>query len=50
SGKLDPDEDVQVQVTFEAAGDEDYDSKIAIWVDGVQGEPMSSFETGQELA
>eukprot|EP00439_Symbiodinium_sp_Y106_P070369 s410_g12.t1 len=57
SGKLDPDEDVQVQVTFEATGDEDYDSKIAIWVDGVpsrvckvQGEPMSSFETGQELA
>jgi len=39
SGKLDPDEDVQVQVTFQATADEDYDSKLAIWVDGVQGEP-----------
>ncbi|CAE8631652.1 unnamed protein product [Polarella glacialis] len=38
SGKLQPDEDVQVNVTFEAQGDEDYDSKIAVWVDGVQGE------------
>eukprot|EP00435_Cladocopium_sp_Y103_P026963 s228_g6.t1 len=39
SGNLDPDEDVQVQVTFQATADEDYDSKLAIWVDGVQGEP-----------
>eukprot|EP00930_Biecheleria_cincta_P015308 TRINITY_DN12810_c0_g1_i1.p1 TRINITY_DN12810_c0_g1~~TRINITY_DN12810_c0_g1_i1.p1 ORF type:complete len:5041 (+),score=1000.88 TRINITY_DN12810_c0_g1_i1:126-15248(+) len=39
SGKLEPDEDVQVEVTFEAIGDEDFDSKLAIWVDGVQGDP-----------
>ncbi|CAK9065536.1 Hydrocephalus-inducing protein homolog, partial [Durusdinium trenchii] len=44
SGKLDPDDDVQVQVTFQATGDEDYDSKLAVWVDGVQGE--ASFEAG----
>eukprot|EP00931_Biecheleriopsis_adriatica_P045665 TRINITY_DN2614_c0_g1_i1.p1 TRINITY_DN2614_c0_g1~~TRINITY_DN2614_c0_g1_i1.p1 ORF type:complete len:5069 (-),score=1280.39 TRINITY_DN2614_c0_g1_i1:105-14627(-) len=42
SGKLEPDEDVQVEVTFEAQGDEDYDSKIAIWVDGVQGDAFAN--------
>eukprot|EP00929_Paragymnodinium_shiwhaense_P007666 TRINITY_DN111574_c0_g1_i1.p1 TRINITY_DN111574_c0_g1~~TRINITY_DN111574_c0_g1_i1.p1 ORF type:complete len:5027 (+),score=1455.52 TRINITY_DN111574_c0_g1_i1:94-15081(+) len=36
SGKLEPDEEAQIEVVFEASGDQDYDSKVAVWVEGVQ--------------
>jgi len=42
SGKLEPDQEEEVVVNFEAVGDQDYDSKIAIWVDGVHGDEVGS--------
>jgi hypothetical protein len=38
SGKLQKDEQIEIDVVFKAVGDEDYDCKLALWVDGVQGE------------
>jgi hydrocephalus-inducing protein len=35
TGSLEPDSDTQVEVTFEAQGDEDYESRLGLWVDGV---------------
>eukprot|EP00971_Amphidinium_carterae_P218752 4342083-Amphidinium_carterae.1 len=34
SGKLQPEEEVSVNVTFKASGDRDEESKLSIWVDG----------------
>jgi hypothetical protein len=38
SGKLQKDEQIEFDVVFKAAGDQDYDCKLGLWVDGVQGE------------
>jgi len=38
SGRLDPDVDVPINVEFTADGDEDFDSKVSLWVYGVQDE------------
>ncbi|CAK0791292.1 unnamed protein product [Prorocentrum cordatum] len=35
TGSLEPDSDAQVEVTYEAQGDEDYESRLGLWVDGV---------------
>jgi hypothetical protein len=46
SGTLQPDEPVQVEVVFEAIGDRDYDSKIAMWVDGVNASEVADLGNG----
>lgn len=41
SGRLGQDEEIPITVDFDASGDEEFTSRIAFWVDGVQGDSVA---------
>lgn len=50
SSKLEKDEEITITVDFEAVGDEDFDSKVCLWVYGVQDEDGAATTTASKKA